>query len=253
MLPWLLGVDAVRFVVSFNRAAAFPALAHTIILVALPAAVYNLLSTEMAQRRLLPLRRFHRPLCHRRRCWRPARIFAWARQAYWLVWTICTGLLIFTGWHSLVFNNPLADDGAVPPAWTRLPNEAAVRQALSLIPPEAAVLTTNYYGTHLAHRTDLYLMFDPADTTGLERAELALFNTIDYRSHHPWACQDYATTLQQAHDQGFGLVYNVERVVLVQRAAGDRTALQELASALCRDEPHASEHAHKHAYEEVQP
>jgi len=264
VLPRLLGVDAVRFVVSFTAPLLFLPFAHTIILVALPAAVYNLLSTEMAQR----VAYFHYvapivPFVIAAALLASARIFAWARrvQAYWLVWTICTGLLIFTGWHSLVFNNPLADDGAVPPAWTRLPNEAAVRQALSLIPPEAAVLTTNYYGTHLAHRTDLYLMFAPADTTGLEPAELALFNTIDYRSHHPWACQDYAAALQQAHDQGFGLVYNVERVVLVQRAAGDRAALRELASALCRDEPHASEHAsehahehaHEHAYEEVQP
>ncbi len=237
VLPRLLGVDAVRFVVSLAAPLLFLPLGHTILLVALPAVVYNLLSAEMAQRVVY----FHYvapivPFVLAAALLTCARLFAWARRrgAYWLMWTVCVGLLIFTGWHTLLFSNPLADDGAVQPAWARLSNEAAVRQALALVPPQAALLTTNYYGAHLSQRPALYLMFEPGDTRGLERAELALFNTIDYRSHQPWSCQDYADALQQAYDEGFGLVYNVERVVVVRRAAGDRAALHEVAATLCR-------------------
>jgi len=248
VLPRLLGVDAVRFVVSLTAPLLFLPFGHSIVLVALPATVYNLLSAEMAQR----VAYYHYvapivPFVFAAALLATASLFAWARGrgSYWLIWTVCSGLLLFTGWHSLVFNNPLADDGAVPPAWTRLPNEASVREALALVPPEAAVLTTNYYGTHLAQRTALYLMFDPSDVSGLERAELALFNTIDYRSHHPWSCHDYAAALRHAHDQGFGLVYSADRVVVVRRSEGDRTALQQLADTLCQKEAHHSDGAHQ--------
>jgi len=255
VLPRLLGVDAVRFVVSLTAPLLFLPLGHSIALVALPATIYNLLSAEMAQR----VAYYHYvapivPFVFVAGMLATARLFAWARRrrSYWLIWTVCAGLVLFTGWHSLIFNNPLTDDGAVQPAWTRLPNEASVREALGLIPPESAVLTTNYYGTHLARRPALYLMFDPSDVSGLERAELALFNTIDYRSHHSWSCHDYAAALRAAYAQGFGLVYSVDRVVIVRRSVGDRAALQQLVDTLCQDEAHPTDGALQ-AEEEAQP
>lgn len=232
----LFGLDAIRLVAALIAPLLFLPAFSTLILPALPALLYNLLSDFGEQhvvyyQYIAPIV----PFVFAAAILALQRAFTWAqrRHALWFPWTLCAGLLLFTLWHTTLVHNPLADDGAVQPAWTRQPNAAAIREALALIPPQAAVFTTNAYASHLAHRPNLSVWFDPPDLERLPAADYALFNTLDYRSHHAWACADYADALAHAHALGFGLTFAQDRVVVIQRQGGDRAALGSLIPQLC--------------------
>jgi uncharacterized membrane protein len=96
-------------------------------------------------------------------------------------WGIWMGLLIFAA-RAAVVDSPLVDAGIVPPAWTRLTNEAAVRAALTRVPPQASVFTTNHYAPHLSQRYVLHVFAYPGDVERLGAVDVAFFNLRDHRS-----------------------------------------------------------------------
>lgn len=120
-------------------------------------------------------------------------------------------------------NNPFADLGFANPAWTRLHNDADVRTALSLIPSDAAVATTNHYVPHLTHRTNLFLYYEyPYDFSSVVQADYLLLNLDDPRD----AVHDaYPGLLAAADKEGYGVIYESNGVVLLQRNAGDEALL----------------------------
>jgi uncharacterized membrane protein len=135
-------------------------------------------------------------------------------------WGVWAGLVLYAVWAAAV-NSPLADVGTVPPAWTRLPNETAVRAALSYVPPEAAVFTTNPYAPHLSQRYTLLVFVYPQDVELLNDADTAFLNLKDHRSVvSELACDDYRHFLEVAAQGGFGAVFDRDGVIVLRRGQG---------------------------------
>lgn len=126
-------------------------------------------------------------------------------------------------------DSPLADLGRVPPAWARLPNEADVREALTCVPPDAALFTTNPYAPHLSHRRTLIVFVYPNDATRLGEADAAFFNLLDRRSvAFELGCEDYRRFLEAAAQAGMALVFEQNGVVVLRRGAGEPLAEEEI-------------------------
>jgi uncharacterized membrane protein len=127
---------------------------------------------------------------------------------------------------AFVVDNPILDRGVVPDAWKRMPNDAAVREALTLIPSDAKVFTTNQYGSHLSHRRYLGVYCcGPGGEHDLPKADIALFNLRDLRIPAP---ERYRLMLQMCYQEGFGVTYVKDGVVILQRGRGDRNAVLSL-------------------------
>jgi hypothetical protein len=127
---------------------------------------------------------------------------------------------------AFIVDNPILDRGVVPDAWKRQPNGAAIRDALTLIPEDARVFTTNQYGSHLSHRRDIQVYCcGPGGETGLLETDLALINLQDFRIGTP---ERDRVMLDLALQQGFGLVYDKDGVVILQRGRGDPGAIPGL-------------------------
>jgi hypothetical protein len=107
-----------------------------------------------------------------------------------------------------------------------LPNLAAVREGLKLVPDGVALVTTDGYAPHLSHRPEIGLVGrDPSMTVDPE-VEAVFLNLRDLRVR--MACEGYRHYLASALDEGFGVTYYRDRVVLVERGKGDPDELRSL-------------------------
>jgi uncharacterized membrane protein len=235
----LFSINGVRCLVSLFGPLAFFPLVSPLSLVLLPAYSYNMLSDNMAQHTIYfqytaPMT----PIVVAGAIYGLARVFSIAKRKQWPWLPVATllGLLIFTGWHTFIVNNPLTDDGTVREAWKRQTNAASVREALLMIPGNAAVFTTNHYAPHLTHRRQIQIPVTTSDSEYLGKAEFAFFNLLDYRSPflEDWTCADYQTMLTTAQKYDYGIVYYKEYVLILQQGNGDRSGLQQVISTLCK-------------------
>lgn len=145
----------------------------------------------------------------------------------------CLLILISLAAFSFWYNSPIRDHGVVSSAWTRLPNEEAVRRAINTIPPDARVITTNHYGSHLSHRRflDVYYL-RPDDLSGIQAADIVFLNLQDSRDA---TNEHYQKLLSASMTAGFGVVYHKEGVVVLQRNAGSRDEMDQLLGKQTKD------------------
>jgi uncharacterized membrane protein len=120
---------------------------------------------------------------------------------------------------SWVYLNPVKGTAAV------LPNDAAIREGLSRVPKDAGVLTTENYAPHLSHRKWIEMISTSAVPDLQPEAEAIFLNLKDLRA---WNCGDYLKTLAIAEGLDFGVNFERDSVVLVERHKGDRKKLRDL-------------------------
>ena len=127
---------------------------------------------------------------------------------------------------SFYHSNPFADQGIVNDAWIRRHNEAQIRSALSLIPSDASIATTNHYIPHLSHRPNAFLYFEfRSDYSSVVSADYLLLNLDDERDATP---EEYLRLLKIAAEEGFGVIFDKGNVIVVQRQAGDTEQLHRM-------------------------
>ena len=137
--------------------------------------------------------------------------------------------LMATSVFAFVVDNPILDRGVVTDAWKRLPNDSAIREALTLIPSDAKAFTTNQYGSHLSYRRYLGVYCcGPGGEHDLPKADIALFNLRDLRIPAP---ERYGLMLRMCYQEGFGVTYARDGVVILQRGRGNRNAVLNLIQA----------------------
>jgi uncharacterized membrane protein len=204
--------------------AGLPVLAPGAMMVALPSIGYNLLSSFPPQHTICY--QYVAPTVPfvliaaaegmaRLQRWLSKRI-----QVPYVRWGVWIGLLLFIV-HGTAADSPLADAGVVPPAFTRLPNEAAVRSALSYVPPEASVFTTNHYAPHLSQRYTLYVFVHPEDVGRLNEVNVVFLNVRDRRSVvSELTCDDYKHFLDVSAQDGFGVIFSYDGMLVLQREKG---------------------------------
>jgi uncharacterized membrane protein len=153
----------------------------------------------------------------------------------WIRITIIMGLITASLWFAAYVNNPLIDNGLASAAWSRLPNEEAVRAGLDQIGADDAVFTTNHYTPHLSQRRKVFTYFSRGDSSKITQADTLFFNLCDQRcSANGGACYDYSEILKEADLLGFGLVYQQDAVVILRRGEGELGTAEELMSNECR-------------------
>lgn len=235
VLTELATVLRLKFVVAFFAPYGFLPLLHPFALTFAPVIGYNFLSQSQSQHwihthyyvSLVPLAA-------------ASTVFALsALQQRGLSDKLRNGLLLamigVTLFFALFITPPLRDVGGIRPAWERQPNAAVVRRALTMIPDEAAVFTTNHYAPHLTHRTRIQISFSAEDAAWLTSADFALFNLADHRSpaQIPLPCQSYQRMLTIAAELGYGVRYFEEDVILIAKDSGDQLQLTSLIETMC--------------------
>lgn len=139
-------------------------------------------------------------------------------------------LLLTAGVFSFWYDNPIRDRGVVPDAWDHLPNEQIVRQLITTLPNDAAVVTTNHYTPHLSHRQLIYVYYSPTkDISNVLLANMAFFNL---RDRYDASDEDYQLLLEVCAQEGFGLVHQQDGVVILQRGSGSHSELQRLLKSM---------------------
>lgn len=153
----------------------------------------------------------------------------------WIKLTIILSLITTSLWFAAYVNNPLIDNGLASAAWSRLPNEEAVRAGLDHIGLDDAVLTTNHYTPHLSQRRKVYTYFSFVNSSKINQADTLFFNLCDRRcSVDGGACSEYPEILKEADLQGFGLVFQQDAIVVLRRGEGDLGIAEDLLSSECR-------------------
>lgn len=227
-----LGWDAFRYFLRLVAPVLFLSLFSSQLLLILPAASYNLLSSFPPQN--APYFQYVAPMV-------PFVISSAIYGAAWLIgrvraekrWRLAAGLLFgllcFVGLHNAIV-------GTATIFSERLDNEAAVWEGLASVPADASVFTTNYYGPHLAHRQTLYVYYDvAADRDFLLRTDVTFLNLHDMRSARAGlSCEDYVFWLKLAQTHDYGVVFYQNGVVVLQREEGDVGQIDDILAGECR-------------------
>lgn len=160
--------------------------------------------------------------------------FAPARHSRLLRFSLLVTLFTFALWHVTAISNPLVDNERASSAWYRLPNEQAIRRGLDQIPAGSSLFTTNHYTPHLTHRQAIYAFIFPEDAARIQEVDTLFFNLRDHRSVVAKInCGRYQNFFQTAAEQNFGVIFNEEGVIVLQRQAGQQDNLMNIVQTEC--------------------
>jgi Predicted membrane protein len=131
-------------------------------------------------------------------------------------------LAVLASWF---YQNPFKDDGkAFTPVFLKQSNEVSIRQGIARIPDDVYLVTTNQYAPHLSQRRGLTIIMEGKSSD--PEAEAFFLNQRDLRGWY--TCEQYRRYLEFAADNGFGITFYQDGVVLVQKDEGDYALLREL-------------------------
>jgi uncharacterized membrane protein len=158
-----------------------------------------------------------------------AMMMIMATLASWVYENPVTGnaLVTVTGNAIVLFGDaghvvPKAAKKTVPVIW---PNDGAIRDGLRSVSEDEGVLTTSNYAPHLSHRTWIE-MIPRSPVSALRPEAQAIF--LNLKDQRWWNCQDYLGTLTTAERLDFGVSFNRDSVLVVERHRGDRGKLRDL-------------------------
>lgn len=198
-----------------------------------PGMLYNLLSSEVNQHQayyqyvvpMIPgvfigaiygVKRLARLVLVVRPAWHPDPV----REAL-----LC--LVAVSSLTAFAADNPFRDNGIISDAWTVQPNAGAIREAIGRIGAEANVVTTNQYGSHLSHRTNLKIYSGGKPGEILRGRDVVLLSLLDVRSVSPEALRGL---LLACRAQGFGATFEADGVVLLERGRGSPESVDSIVS-----------------------
>jgi uncharacterized membrane protein len=141
----------------------------------------------------------------------------------WILRTIGLAIVPLTI-LSLAVDNPFTEGQELPPPLTELPNAEAVYRALSTVPPDASVVTTNAYAPHLAQREGLYIVGIPAQREPPLDPDVVLINLYDQRF---MVCEQYREYFSQLDIDRYGVVFRDWGLIVVQRDGGSNEAFRD--------------------------
>ena len=235
----LLVPQTARFLLTLLGPVVFLPLLSSQSLILLPALAYNLLAQHPPQQTIYfqyvaPLV----PFVFTSTIYGAERLLTFARarprHSRLLRFTLLVTLFTFALWHVTAISNPLVDNGRVSSAWYRLPNEQAIRRGLAHVPAGSSVFTTNHYVSHLSHRQTIYTFIFPEDAARIHEGDTLFFNLHDHRSAAAEInCERYHTFFQTAAEQNFGVIFNEEGVIVLQRQAGQQDNLMNIVQTEC--------------------
>jgi uncharacterized membrane protein len=136
------------------------------------------------------------------------------RRTLWLILGMV--VLPLTG-AALAIDNPFMEAQDLPAPLARLPNGDAVKRALSIIPPDALVVTTNAYAPHLARREGLYIIGIPGQRDPPPDPDIVFINLYDQRY---MVCAQYREYFEQLETGRYGVIYRDSGLIVVQRDGG---------------------------------
>ncbi len=122
-------------------------------------------------------------------------------------------------------DNPFTDQTILPPALHQMANETAVHTALSAVPNQLSLVTTNDYAPHLAQREELYLLGIPAQRETPTDPQVVFLNLYDQQYV---VCDQIYAYLQQLDPQTYGVTFRSDGLLVLQRDAGDNQQFMDL-------------------------
>jgi uncharacterized membrane protein len=157
-----------------------------------------------------------------------------ARSRIPITYAVLVTLFTFSLWHASAVSNPLVDNGLVPSARDRLPNEAAVRRGLEAVPPGSALFTTNEYVPHLSHRLVLLVYTSPKDIGRMRDVDVVFLN-MRARSVSPGIsdCELNRSFLEFATADGFAISFHEDGVVVLSREPRGSLNVESVLGGTC--------------------
>jgi uncharacterized membrane protein len=135
-------------------------------------------------------------------------------------------LAVLSSWF---YQNPFKDDEKAPQhVHLKQPNEVSIRQGIAHVPDNVYLVTTNQYAPHLSQRRRMYILLEneQLNVQLISKSEAVFLSLRDLRG---WdTCDKYRHYLGFAADNGFGITFYQDGVVLVQKNKGDPVQLRKL-------------------------
>ncbi len=138
---------------------------------------------------------------------------------------VLTLILIALTLVSFWRDNPFKNQPPLRPALQILDNAEVVNMALSAVPQDASVVTTNDYAPHLAQREELYIVGIPAQRETPTDPDAVFFNLYDQEYI---VCDQIYGYLQELGIDHYGVTFRTGGLLVLQRDAGSNEKFQEL-------------------------
>ena len=136
-----------------------------------------------------------------------------------------TIILVAFTFFSYLRSNPFTYQQIIPPALQQLENAGIVRMALSVVPKEVSVVTTNDYAPHLAQREGLFILGIPAQKETPTSPDVIFLNLYDQQYI---VCDQIFDYLQKIDRSVYGVTFRTGGLLVLQKDAGSNEAFQEM-------------------------
>lgn len=142
-------------------------------------------------------------------------------QTHWRLWgALLLPLALFALW----VDNPFREMEALPDALAHLPNADVVQMALTTIPDNTVVVTTNDYASHLARRTELYVIGIPSQREAPLDPDIVFINLYDQEYI---VCDQYREYISKLDINRFGVTLRTGGIIVIQKDSGDNTLFRD--------------------------
>ncbi|MGD8904701.1 MAG: DUF2079 domain-containing protein [Anaerolineae bacterium] len=143
-------------------------------------------------------------------------------------WYLAGLALIPLSLSAFLIENPFREQPFLPKLWSEIENADTVRQALETIPKEGTMVTTNNYAPHMAQRPEIYIIGFPSQRDAPSNPDVVFLNLRDQR----WlSCENYRAYLLQLDPERYGMTFESDGVVVIQRDAGSCDRFRALIDA----------------------
>lgn len=99
-----------------------------------------------------------------------------------------------------------------------------MREALTAVPPNTSLVTTNDYAPHLAQREQLYIIGIPAQREAPTNPDVVFLNLYDQQYI---VCDGYREYVSQLDIDIYGVTFRTGGLIVIQRNAGSNEQFRD--------------------------
>ena len=155
-------------------------------------------------------------------------VFGLARLRRWLKdersWQFVIMLILPLAMVNFWLDNPFQNTPLVPAALDQIDNAEVVKQALTAVPPNLSVVTTNDYAPHLAQREKLYIIGIPSQREAPTDPDIVFLNLYDQQYI---VCDGFRAYVEQLDIDAYGVTFRTGGLIVIQRDAGSNEQFRD--------------------------
>ena len=155
-------------------------------------------------------------------------VFGLTRLKKWLKeerkWQLAVWFILPLAIGAFWVDNPFQNTPLLPDALVEIGNAEVVKQALTAVPSQLSVVTTNDYAPHLAQREKLYIIGVPSQREAPADPDVVFFNLYDQQYI---ICDGYRAYVEQLDIDTYGVTFRTGGLIVIQRNAGSNEQFRD--------------------------